>query len=76
MPNPEKFSSYKDLLLETSKAVLNINENGEKALIQSENIWFKYVQSAHFQEIIEFLQKLKGNNLRSLEGKKITKSQK
>ena len=76
LPNPAKFDSYKDLLLETCKAVLNINENGEKALIQSENVWFKYVQSAHFPEIIEFLQKLKGNNFRSLEGKRITRSQK
>ena len=38
--------------------------------------WIKWVQENHYADVFNFLMELKGNNLRSLEGKKIVRTDK
>ena len=75
-PDISKFNSFKDLLAETINIHPDIKDKGNKALNRAETLWIKHIQTRHFADIIEFLQHLKGNKLRSLEGKKILRSRK
>ena len=68
-PDPNKHVSLKDLLLATAKMHPNILVDNEKALSQAEVLWLQQVQTLYFQDIITFLQTLKGNKLKSIEGK-------
>ena len=76
LPDINKFKSLKDLLAGTVEFIKDNSISGDKAINHAETLWIKHIQSCHFSDIIKFLQNLNGNNLRSLEGKRIVRSQK
>ena len=71
-----KYQTLKDLLVDTINIHPDILNSGDNALNQAEVLWIKHIQARHFPDIIEFLQHLKGHNLRSIEGKKIFRAKK
>ena len=75
-PDIRKYQTLKDLLVDKINIQPDILNSGDNALNQAEVLWIKHIQSRHFPDIIEFLQHLKGNNLRSIEGKKIFRAKK
>ena len=77
LPDPQKFDDLKDLLSATINMLPNVKDlSKDKALVVAERHWIKWIQDKHYADVYEFLKKLKGNNLRSLEGKKIVRSTK
>ena len=77
LPEPSDFQSLKELLLATVQIIPNLKElSQDKALHFAELQWVKWVQDSYYADACDFLIKLKGNNVRSLEGKKIIRVEK
>ena len=76
LPNPSNYKSLKDLLLATAKMHPSITDADERALIKAEILWIQHIQIFYFADVISFLETLKGNKLRSVEGKKIVRENK
>ena len=72
-PSAETFTTLKELYAKTVESHPDIVVRGDKATILAEQFWIKHIQQIHFADIIKFLRELEGNNLRSIEGKKLVR---
>ena len=65
-----------ELYAKTIESHPDITVKGDEAINLAGRLWLEHIQKIHFADIIDFLETLKGHNLRSIDGKKIVRAKK